>query len=92
MKKNIDNFKTNISEAFDMPLDISLDLPKISLVGNREAIISNHKGIIEYSDLLIRINSRIGIIKFLGENLEIRNILTEEIMIVGEIKRIEIIS
>lgn len=92
MKKNIENIKTNITEALEMPLDISLDLPKLVLIGNREAIISNHKGIIEYSDVLIRINSRVGIIKISGEYLEIKNILAEEIMIVGNIEKAEIIS
>ena len=41
---------------------------------------------------MIRINSRIGIIKVIGEDLEIKNILTEEILIVGNIENVEIIS
>lgn len=92
MKKSIDDIKTNLSEALELPLDITLDLPKIIVIGNKEVSVFNHKGIIEYNNHMIRINSRIGIIKVLGENLEIKNILTEEILIVGNIDNIEIIS
>lgn len=92
MKKNIEDFKNNLSEAFELPLDITLDLPKIHIVGNKEVSIFNHKGIIEYTSHLIRINSKIGILKVIGTELEIKNILTEEILIVGNIEIIEIIS
>jgi len=77
MKKNIDDIKTNLSEALELPLDMALDLPKISIIGNKEVSIFNHKGIIEYNSKMIRINSKIGIIKVLGASLEIKNILTE---------------
>ena len=90
MKKSIDDIKTNLSEALELPIDITLDLPKIIIVGNKEISIFNHKGIIEYTSLMIRINSRI--IKVIGEDLEIKNILTEEILIVGNIENVEIIS
>jgi len=92
MKKNIDDIKTNLSEALELPLDISLDLPKIIIIGNRECSIFNHKGIIEYTNQTIRVNSRIGIIKLIGDNLEIKNILLEEILVVGNIENVEIIS
>lgn len=92
MKKNIEDIKANLSGALELPLDIALDLPKISIIGNVEASILNHKGIIEYTSSLIRINSRIGIIKIVGNDLEIKNILIEEILIVGAIEKVEIIS
>lgn len=92
MKKNMEDMKANLSEALELPLDIALDLPKITLIGNKEASIFNHKGIIEYTKTLIRINSRIGIIKITGSDLEIKNILIEEILLIGVIEKIEIIS
>ncbi|TJX14726.1 sporulation protein YqfC [Tissierella creatinini] len=90
--KKTNNIKTNIYEVLELPIEITMDLPKITLIGNQEAIIYNHKGIIEYSSTLIRINSRTGIIKVMGSDLEIRNILSEEISIVGIVDNIEILS
>jgi sporulation protein YqfC len=92
MKKNIENIKANLSEALELPMDIALDLPRITIVGSIEVNIFNHKGIIEYDNQIIRVNSRIGIIKVIGSQLEIKNILSEEILIVGNIEKVEILS
>ena len=43
----MDNLKYNISEALELPKDIVMDLPKITILGNIQINISNHKGIIE---------------------------------------------
>lgn len=92
MKKKIEDIKINISEKLELPMDITMDLPKISLIGNREVSIANHKGIIEYTSDIIRINSKIGILKIMGFEMEIKNILMEEILISGYIDSIQIIS
>lgn len=92
MKKGIENAKQSISEALELPIDIMMDLPRLSVVGNIEASLLNHKGIIEYTQNTIRINTKSGNFKITGENLEIKTILSEEIVIVGNIENIEIIS
>ncbi len=63
----MDSFKYNVSEALELPKDVVLDLPKIIMTGNIGLTISNHKGIIEYTQEILRINSSIGIIKIWGE-------------------------
>lgn len=92
MNKNIDKVKRGITNALELPLDIALDLPKITMVGNLKVDITNHKGIIEYKKEIIRINTNIGIVKITGDSLEIKNILIEEINIDGNIENIEIMS
>ena len=69
-----------------------MDLPKITMIGNIQLNLSNHKGIIEYTKEIIRVNTNSGVIKVTGEEMEIKTILSEEIMIVGIIEKIEIIS
>ncbi|MBU5438260.1 sporulation protein YqfC [Tissierella sp. MSJ-40] len=92
MKKSVDNVKYNLSEALELPKDIVMDLPKITMIGNIQLNLSNHKGIIEYTKEIIRVNTNSGVIKVTGEEMEIKTILSEEIMIVGIIEKIEIIS
>ena len=92
MKNKMDNFKYNVSEALELPKDVVLDLPKIIVTGNIGLTISNHKGIIEYTQEVLRINSSIGIIKISGANMELKTILSEEIIVVGSIEKLEIIS
>lgn len=89
MKKKINEIKTNFSEILELPKDIMLDLPKITLIGNLQLYIENHKGIIEYGGLRIRVNTNAGILRILGKNLVIKTIVTEEIIIIGEIDSIE---
>ncbi|WP_077367965.1 sporulation protein YqfC [Anaerosalibacter sp. Marseille-P3206] len=89
MKNRIDEFKSNISETFELPKDIIMDLPKISVIGNIQLIISNHKGIIEYSNEIIRINTNTGVVKITGNDMYLKTILTEEIIIAGTIEKIE---
>lgn len=92
MKKQIKDAKYNISEALELPADIILDLPKLTAIGNMQISILNHKGIIEYTEESIRVNTKSGVFKITGEDLEIKTILSEEIIIIGVIKKIEIIS
>ena len=89
MKKKINEIKSNFSDILELPKDIILDLPKITLVGNLQLYIENHKGIIEYGSLRIRVNTNAGILRILGKNMIIKNIVSEEIIIVGEIESIE---
>jgi sporulation protein YqfC len=91
MKNKMDNLKYNISEALELPKDIVMDLPKITILGNIQINISNHKGIIEYTENTLRINSSIGVIKIQGDNLELKTILLEEIIVNGNIESLEII-
>lgn len=92
MRKNIENIKQSLSDTLELPMDIAMDLPKIVIIGNKELSISNHKGIIEYNLDLIRINSKSGVIKITGQDMEIKNIFAEEIKVAGTIEKVEIIS
>ena len=58
-KKNRDRGKkiSFIDEILDMPKEISSGTPKITLVGFGEMLIENYKGILEYEELYIKINT-----------------------------------
>lgn len=63
--------KEKILSKLDFPSDISMDLPRIIVIGNREITIENHKGIIAFENSMVKINSRAGIITIKGRNFEI---------------------
>lgn len=92
MKRQIQDAKKGISEALELPVDIMMDLPKLTMIGDIKVSLLNHKGIVEYTEEVIRVNTKSGIYKIIGENLEIKTILSEEIVILGSIKKVEIIS
>jgi sporulation protein YqfC len=92
VKDNMEKFKYNISDILELPKDIMMDLPKITLIGSIQVLISNHKGIIEYTKEVIRVNSNSGVIKVVGKDMYIKIILVEEIIIVGNIEKIEFLN
>lgn len=89
-KTALKTIKTKISDAAELPYELVLNLPKITVVGDIQAAIENHKGIVEYENNVIRINSSIGMIKITGNNLTIKNIMAEEIIINGSIEMVQV--
>ena len=83
--------KEKVSELLELPREIILDVPKLVFAGNTHLSIENYKGIIEYTDHVIRINTSTHMLKITGENLEIKTIMAEEIMVGGNITAIEFV-
>lgn len=73
-----------------MPKEILLDLPLITIVGSKEMSIENFKGIVEYTDDCIRVNTGAGVLKVQGRKLLLKQITSEIINISGVIKSVEL--
>lgn len=86
MKEEI---KNKVSDVLELPKDIILNLPKITLLGNITIFFENHKGIVEYESNIIKINTNVGIIAIMGENLIIKSIIADEIIIEGSISSLK---
>ncbi len=80
-----------LTEVLDLPKDIVLNLPRLIFTGNRELFIENYRGIVEYSDTVIRLNTSECMIKITGGALGIKSIAAEEITLQGKIKTLEFI-
>lgn len=77
--------KRKIDKWLEMPTEIVSNEPKITIVGFNEMLIENYKGILEYEEIYIRINTHIGIININGFNLNLEQISGEDILITGKI-------
>ena len=53
-------------------------------------IIENYKGILEYEDYYIRVNTHMGIINIHGINLKLEKMTEDNLKITGKIESIEI--
>ena len=80
--------KEKISEALELPKDITLDIPRITMIGTESVTIENHKGIIDYCENKISINTECGILVIKGNKLIIKSIVQEEIIILGNLSSI----
>ena len=69
-----------------------MDVPKITMLVNKNLLLENYKGIIEYENDRIRVNTNKGIIKITGTTLEIKEITSEDLMVNGEISTLEFLE
>ncbi|HRY12151.1 MAG TPA: sporulation protein YqfC [Syntrophomonadaceae bacterium] len=88
----MDNKRELISKAMadflEIPADVVLDLPKLTITGRNELYLENHKGIIEYSTSRMRVNLSRGYLEINGEGLEIQALMPDEMKVIGEIDSI----
>lgn len=90
MKKlKVRNLKRNVTEALELPREVILNLPLLSITGREELCIENYKGIVEYNDQIIRVNTSTGMIKIGGKNLFLKQITAENLVITGGLLKIE---
>ena len=83
------NLKSRITDAAGIPKDVILGVPIISVTGQNEACIENYRGILEYTDKLIRIQTKLGKIHVTGRGLHIEHYNNDEMKITGHIAMIE---
>lgn len=78
-----------ISDALGVPVDIALNMPRMSFEGNARLILDNHRGLVEYTPGHLQINTPAGQIDITGRRLRIRDISREQIVADGWFDRVE---
>ncbi|RXZ77163.1 sporulation protein YqfC [Paenibacillaceae bacterium] len=78
------------AEILDLPQDVVFDLPRMTLIGNRQLYIENHRGVLHFSEDKLRLALSKGELEVNGKELVIRAIWTEEVFIEGQIAHIQI--
>lgn len=79
-----------IDRILEMPQEVYSDIPKITIIGFNEMIIENFKGILEYEDYFIRINTHIGTVNINGVGLRLENMTNDDIKVTGNIDSIDL--
>lgn len=82
--------KRKINELLEIPKEVYSNVPNIILTGFEEMIIENNKGILEYEDYYVRVNTFIGIININGINLKLEKMTEDNLKISGKIEKIDI--
>lgn len=87
--KENNSIKNRMANVTTLPKDVLLGMPLITMTGQAEVCIENHRGIIEYTEVLIRIKTKIGQIKIIGKKLQIEYYTNDEMKITGRIASVE---
>ena len=87
MKKKSYN---KIDKMLELPKEVCSNEPKIIITGFDEIIIENFKGILEYEEFFVRINTYIGVININGFGLSLENMTDDDIKVNGKIESLDI--
>jgi len=74
----------------EVPKEINSYNTKITILGFDEILIENYKGILEYEEFYIKINTEIGEININGFNLSLKQITDDDILIKGKIESLDL--
>jgi len=77
--------KRQFSDFLEIPGELVMDLPKIVMEGNIKLFVENHRGIVEYNSRVVRLKLGEIELNIAGEDLILRNISSEEIVVEGRI-------
>lgn len=87
MKRSRNN---KLDKILELPQEVYSNVPKIIITGFDEIVIENFKGILEYEEFFVRINTYIGVININGYGLNLENMTDDDIKVKGKIESLDI--
>lgn len=88
LKKFRERMNSWMQENMELPADVMMDLPRITMIGQIHIYIENHRGLLTFSDTEIRLLLKQGQLLVKGDSFVIRTILPEEILLEGKISQV----
>ena len=82
-------WKEKAAEMSGVPKDGAMGLPILTITGTNDLCVENYRGMTEYTDQIIRLQSKSGQIKITGKKLEVIYYTNDEMKIHGHIRTIE---
>ena len=86
MNKKVNKF----AQILDMPRELDKKQTKVTIISFDEILIENYKGIMEYEEFFVKINTEIGIININGFNLNLEQMTNEDVLVKGVINSIDL--
>lgn len=78
-----------LARVLELPADIVMDISRITMLGNQQLLIENHRGIIEYTPSTIRVNLDQGTMTVRGKAMSLGNLQLDQILIEGKVEEIK---
>lgn len=88
-KKRKDGLLERAAQVFEIPGE-AVGLPLVELVGQHEARMSNHRGILAYGKEEIMVSGGKLLVRFRGEDMELKAMTGSELLITGTIFSVEV--
>lgn len=93
MAKNwVGRVRSWMAKNMDLPQDVMMDLPRITMIGQIHVYIENHRGLLTFTDKELRLLLKQGQLLIKGKSFVIKAILPEEILLEGKIDQVTYIN
>ena len=79
------------ADAFDLPGEVLLDLPRLTVTGGQRVVVENHQGLMDYSPESIVVAGGRVTLKIIGDALELRAMTAEALLITGHVFQVEFV-
>lgn len=91
-RKKKKTFCRTIADAAGIPAELSGGLPLLSMTGQEELFIENFKGIVEYTDTVLLLQTKVCLLKVEGQHLCLTYYTKEELKITGTITAVQFLK
>lgn len=81
--------RKRINQMLEMPPEIDNNESKITILSFEEMLIENYKGILEYEEFYVKVDTQIGTININGYKLKLEQITEDDIAIKGVINSVD---
>ncbi|MDX8045947.1 sporulation protein YqfC [Gracilibacillus sp. S3-1-1] len=88
MKKLKEKILSAMTRTFDLPSEVTMQLPRITTIGSIHAYIENHQGLVVFSsnELLLKVHQ--GHVRIKGEDFVLKTMIEKDILLEGSITAI----
>ena len=80
--------KRFLTQKMELPADVMMDLPRITMIGQLHIYIENHRGLLKFSDHELRLLLKQGQLLVKGDRFVLKTMLPEEILLEGKIDEV----
>ena len=87
--KMAEKVASDLAERFRLPEDVLLGAAKLSVIAGRQALVENHRGVLEYGTERILVSTGRGKIILNGSGLRLAAMNKTELLICGKIQTVE---
>lgn len=77
--------------SFELPLEVTINMPRIMILGNREIFVENYIALAEYKKDRIKLITKLGMTEIAGDNFEIILMKQNNIAIRGNVENVRMV-
>lgn len=77
-----------LARFFELPQDVVMDLPRLTMIGDLQLVVENHRGILAFSADQVLVKTRKGTLKVTGSSLIVGAVDRETIILTGKLQAV----